>query len=333
MKKVIIKEPFKVDVIEISNPKLEVNSALIETKYIGICGSDVIKFTGRYKGLKYPVTPGHEFTGVIKELKDNKSGFRIGDSVVVNPNIFCGKCSYCIDNKKYLCKNLKTLGANGMDGAMQGLINVPLKNILKIKSNDLKKLSLSEPLSVAIHPILDIDSKSKMLFFGLGGIGTLSLIYLKDNIKNLSIVELNKKQLGLGSSLGINEVFDYSYLIKNYEKFSEKFDDIIINCPLSQEIFDISTMLVKRGGKIIIIGLSVEDIKVDFVKILNREISIVTSFKFSEDDFNTAVNFLKSNDVFSIIKIKAFPLFNAFDAFKSKLKNPEFKVLLKNTEG
>jgi 2-desacetyl-2-hydroxyethyl bacteriochlorophyllide A dehydrogenase len=332
MEKVIIKEPFKIEVTKASIPKLEPDSALIDTKYIGICGSDVIKFTGKYKNLLYPVIPGHEFTGVIRELKDNKSGFEIGDSVVINPNISCGKCSYCIGNKKYLCKNLKTLGANGIDGAMQSLINVPLKNIVKINNNDLMKLSLSEPLSVAIHPILDIDIEDKILFFGLGGIGTLSLIYLKGNIKNISIVELNKAQIKAGSSFGVDEVFDYNYLIKNSKKFNENFDDIIINCPLSQGIFDISTILAKRGGKIIIIGLSIEDIKVDFVKILNKEISIVTSFKFTEDDFNTAVNFLNSNNIEYMIKTKVFSLSDTFNAFKFKLDNPEFKVLLQNTE-
>ncbi|MBI3961979.1 MAG: alcohol dehydrogenase catalytic domain-containing protein, partial [Deinococcus sp.] len=47
----------------------------------------------------HPATPGavlgHEYTGVIVDAGDAVQDFKVGDRVVVDPNLTCSKCRYC----------------------------------------------------------------------------------------------------------------------------------------------------------------------------------------------------------------------------------------------
>ena len=132
MVKIVIDKPYTVRIEDVTSPILIKNSAIVRVKYVGICGSDLLKFIGKYHGIQYPVTPGHEFTGVIEKVRENTFGLQEGDRVVVNPNIPCGTCYYCHSGRDYLCNNLITLGANGVDGAMQESLNVPIENLVKV---------------------------------------------------------------------------------------------------------------------------------------------------------------------------------------------------------
>ena len=46
------------------------------------------------RGVKYPVTPGHEIVGTIEEIGENVSNVSVGDDVLVFPWMGCPECLY-----------------------------------------------------------------------------------------------------------------------------------------------------------------------------------------------------------------------------------------------
>ncbi len=85
MKTWILKEPFKLELIEIPKPIPKKDEVLVQMKYIGLCGSDIEIYRGKRdpEFLANPVRLGHEASGVIEEIGSEVQGLKIGDKVAM----------------------------------------------------------------------------------------------------------------------------------------------------------------------------------------------------------------------------------------------------------
>src|SRR3954462_950384 len=81
---------------------------LIAPSAVGICGTDVEIFDGslayfRMGLARYPIVPGHEWTGVVVDTGAGVKGFAPGDRVVGEVAIGCGVCVRCRAGRSHLC--------------------------------------------------------------------------------------------------------------------------------------------------------------------------------------------------------------------------------------
>ena len=58
-----------IEVREVPRPELVPGSALLETIYSEVCGTDVHLFHGRLSGVPYPIIPGHVSIGRVSKLR------------------------------------------------------------------------------------------------------------------------------------------------------------------------------------------------------------------------------------------------------------------------
>ena len=65
---------------------------------------------------RFPLTPGHEFTGYVSEVGKNVEGFAVGDRVVADNTVLCGECEYCRRDMPLFCERFYSLGVNGPGG-------------------------------------------------------------------------------------------------------------------------------------------------------------------------------------------------------------------------
>ena len=78
----------------------------------GICGTDYKIFNGSIP-VRYPRIMGHEMVGDVVDAGD--SNLRVGERVIVDPELYCGNCFHCRIGQTHLCPNGQLLGrdANG----------------------------------------------------------------------------------------------------------------------------------------------------------------------------------------------------------------------------
>ena len=107
---------------ETENPKPSGTQVLLKVKSEGVCHSDLHLWEGGYdlgdgqflkvtdRGVKYPVTPGHEIVGTIEEIGENVSNVSVGDDVLVFPWMGCGECPACKVGNENLCDAPKSMG-------------------------------------------------------------------------------------------------------------------------------------------------------------------------------------------------------------------------------
>ena len=166
------------EVREVPVPSIGPDDVLVETAYIGICGSDPHMHHNKvsYK-VNVPLILGHEFAGVIAAVGANVTGWKVGDRVTSETHAdFCGKCVLCRTNNYHVCRERKGYGFQ-IDGAFAKYVRVPSRILHKVPDNvSLKEAALTEPLCVAYSSLVKhspLKPGDLVVIIGPGPIGLL----------------------------------------------------------------------------------------------------------------------------------------------------------------
>jgi threonine dehydrogenase-like Zn-dependent dehydrogenase len=127
---------------DVAIPKCGPGEVRMRTLAVGVCASDGKMFAGGdlYWGkngrvLSVPVTPGHEFVGIVDEIGPSEPGregegripadLKVGDVIVAEQCVPCGKnCWFCQQGFHHKCDSLRVFG-QGLDGAMAEMVLLP----------------------------------------------------------------------------------------------------------------------------------------------------------------------------------------------------------------
>ena len=74
MKRMNMVEPGVLRLEDVPAPVPGEGEALVEVKVVGVCGSDVHAFRGKHPFISCPIVPGHEFSGVVKDVGLDRRG-------------------------------------------------------------------------------------------------------------------------------------------------------------------------------------------------------------------------------------------------------------------
>ena len=94
---------------------------LFDVKFAGICHSDIHTARGEWGPTRYPLVPGHELAGIVREIGSEVTKFAVGDRVGVGCFVdSCGECEQCLAGLEQFCEGqggtIWTYGALGRDG-------------------------------------------------------------------------------------------------------------------------------------------------------------------------------------------------------------------------
>ena len=94
---------------------------LFDVVYAGICHSDIHTARGEWGPATYPLVPGHELAGVVREVGAEVTKFAVGDRVGVGCFVdSCGECEQCRAGDEQFCDGpggtIWTYNGTGRDG-------------------------------------------------------------------------------------------------------------------------------------------------------------------------------------------------------------------------
>uniref|UniRef100_A0AAU3H559 Glutathione-independent formaldehyde dehydrogenase n=1 Tax=Streptomyces sp. NBC_01401 TaxID=2903854 RepID=A0AAU3H559_9ACTN len=116
MKAVVYKEPYKVAVEEVDDPRiLDPNDALVRITSTAICGSDLHMYEGR-TAAEAGIVFGHENMGIVEEVGPGVAGIKPGDRVSMPFNVACGFCRNCLAGRTAFCLTVNPGFAGGAYG-------------------------------------------------------------------------------------------------------------------------------------------------------------------------------------------------------------------------
>lgn len=267
-----------VRVEDIEDPVVEQGSVKIKVKWCGICGSDLHEYlqgpifipVGQPHPLSKkaaPIVLGHEFSGEVVEIGQGVTKFNIGDRVIVEPIVSCGKCPACKEGKYNLCSSLGFHGLCGSGGGLAEYTVFPEEFVHKIPDNmTYEQAALVEPMAVALHSIRIADFKTgdTAIVLGSGPIGLATIECLKAAGAKLVIV-LQRKSIRqeYAKRAGADIVLDPTEvnIVEEVKKLTDGVGvDVAFETTGAKIGFDIGLDSIKYEGTMVITSIWEEEI-------------------------------------------------------------------------
>ena len=174
------------------------NMVKIQVKATGICGSEVHAYHGRHAWRVPPLVSGHEFAGIICEVGNDVTAYKVGDRVTAEPQYGCGHCDLCESGNYNLCADKKILGATYWSGSFGEYVVVPEQCVIPLASNvSFEQGALIEPLAVGMHAVRthEVGRDSTIAVIGCGTIGLGVILsagcYAPEKIIGIDVVDFN----------------------------------------------------------------------------------------------------------------------------------------------
>ena len=278
MKAVVLSTVDNLALADVKKPKPGSKECLVKVLACGICGTDRHIYHGEYPSAK-PVILGHEFGGVIEEVGPG-SKFQVGQVVSVDPNIVCGKCLDCKEGRTAFCPDLTALGVN-INGGLAEYVLTSDSQIYPVR-NDLNPLHLAfiEPLACSIRglDLANLKGGEKVAILGGGVIGLLVVQLAKlAGASEIVLVTRQKFRRDVALKIGATRVIDP--INENVDTAITNMD-VTFECAGSVETFKQSQKITRRGGSVIVLGLTASDatLEVNPFNIVVNELRIQGSF-------------------------------------------------------
>ncbi|XKL65717.1 hypothetical protein PGB90_009137 [Kerria lacca] len=314
---------------------------VIKVVLAGVCGTDLHIVEGKFNAAD-GVVLGHEFVGIIHEVP-KISSFKVGERVLVNPNITCGVCFYCKRSQFNFCQQggmNYTIGIS-VDGGFAEYCKAHISMVFKMPSSvQFEQAVLCEPISCITHG-LDIMGEipigSKILILGAGIIGLLwcGLLHHLGH-RNVYVV-----QRSVGRRKTVNEL-GLGYKCISWEEFEAcqkdcpeyKLDYVIDGSGNTDAMFRALPHL-QKGGKLIIFGVAdpAKKIEVSPFEIYKMEMTIIGIQVNTNPSFQRAINFIEAMGdkyfTFEKLNIRTYKLEEYETAFKDLNDRKYTKIVFK----
>ena len=273
--------------------------------------------------LDYPHIPGADGAGRINKLGEGVGDLKIGDPVVINPNLGCGKCRFCLAGQDNKCVDWYLLGET-VRGTYCEYAVVPSRQVVSIpKGIDYHTAAAAALVYLAAwHSLItkgNLKAGEKVLVVGAsGGVNTASIQIAKLAGAVVYVIGSNHVKLELAESLGADFLVDRSkndnwskvvYNLTHHEGVDVVVDNVGTTFPLS---FRSS----RKGGRILTVGnTGGPKFTIDNRYIFGKHLTLIGSTMGTLEDFSTVMPLVFDGKL-KVILDKIFPLDKAIDAQK-----------------
>ena len=218
---------------EVEVPKIKDDEILIKVINCGVCGTDGhvhSKTEDGYVNLswlaRFPLTPGHEFSGEVVEIGKDVDNFKVGDYVTAEEMQYCGYCESCRTYHFNQCNNLLEPGLT-IPGAMAEYIAVKKRFAWKIddiieaygKKDGLELGAIVEPTGIAYNGTIvksgGIRPGTYGAVYGVGPIGLGCVALMRQaGVARIFVFEVNEGRQKLAKEFGADYVYNPVELAK-----------------------------------------------------------------------------------------------------------------------
>jgi len=305
----------KVLVRKQARPRRPEGFALIRLLYGGICNTDIELQRGYYG---FRGTPGHEFVGEVVEADDRRW---IGERVVGEINLACGKCAWCARGLGRHCPTRKVLGIVKQPGAFREFLTLPERNLRRVpREIPSEEAVFVEPLAAACE-ILDqvkIPRGAPVAVLGDGKLGLLASQVLEAHGAQVHLYGRHKEKLRIAGQAGVSTEIAKKLPVANYA--------FVVEATGSSEGLRQAVQMTEPRGTVIMKSTVHGLVGIDSAPVIVNEITLVGS---RCGRFEPALQLLKSRKVRVDAMIsEVLPLKRAPEAFRIAAKPGVLKVLL-----
>ncbi|MBV8950059.1 MAG: alcohol dehydrogenase catalytic domain-containing protein, partial [Actinobacteria bacterium] len=298
MRAVVTVAPRQMQLQDVPPPDAPVaGEALVRVEAVGLCGSDLHLFSGDHPYSHFPNRQGHEFGGIVEAIGPGYTGpARVGDRVAVEPLRGCGTCFACRRNRPNCCVRIEVLGAQ-VPGALADRVTVPASTLYPVGDLSPELAALVEPISIGYWAVVRgaVAADDTVVVFGAGPIGQAILLACVDRDARVLVVDRLPARLDLARTLGAAMTVDVTREQASHAVAGWTDGDgpsIVFDATGVPAVVRSAIDVVAPAGRVVIVGLSNEDLCVPLVEFTRKELTVLGS-RNSTGIFGQAVDLVR----------------------------------------
>ncbi len=263
MKAALYYAPGDVRMEDIPKPQVGPGEILMQNISALTCGTELKQYRRGYPKFKSGEIKqfGHESAGIVAEVGEGVTKFKVGDRIVPHNSAPCNSCYYCRKGQHNICDNLVF-----SDGAWAEyrLLPAPIVNQNTFFIPDTisyRSAALLEPLGSAVHCIdqANIQLMDTVVINGAGPLGLMMAKIAKIRGAYVIITDINPTRLAFARSLGVDEIINVSKVkdqiqaVRDLTPFNRGVD-IAIDATGLSEVWEKNLYMVRKGGTVMEFG-------------------------------------------------------------------------------
>jgi NADPH:quinone reductase-like Zn-dependent oxidoreductase len=325
MKVVLFRQHGGPEVLEYTDfpdPRPGPGEVLVHLKVAALNRVDVTVRNG-WPGLKLelPHINGADGAGEVAALGEGVGELKIGDPVVINANLGCGKCEYCTAGWDNMCRDWHLLGET-VRGTYAEYVSLPARQLYKLPAGfDLRSAAAAALVyQTAWHSLVtrgNLKAGETVLIVGAsGGVNSASIQVARFNGARVIVVGSDEKKLELAESLGADMLIDRSkeadWSKAAFLATDKRGVDIVVDNVGTT--FVPSLRALRKGGRLLTVGSSGgPKFEIDNRFVFAKHLSIIGSTMGPLKDFNTVMGLVTAGKLKPVLD-RSFPLREAAEA-------------------
>ena len=304
MRAIQISEVKTLKPIEIDEPAAPgPGEALVRTHRMGVCGTDISCYLGKFPFFDFPRIPGHELGVEVVAVGDGVTNVKAGDKCSVEPYMHCGECYPCRRGAINCCQNLKVIGVM-MDGGLCESFLVRASKLHPSATLQYDQLALVETLAIGCHANDrgNPQGGDHALIIGMGPIGLATLEFARLTDATISVMDMNEARLDfVRKNYGIENTIlfkgDSSELERMKEITAGDMYQVITDATGNKHSMSGALQYIAPTGSLVYVGITTEELTFRHPVMHKPEASIVASRNALPPDFTRIISLIENGTI------------------------------------
>jgi L-iditol 2-dehydrogenase len=326
MKAVVIERPHEASWVEVDTPTAGVGEVLVRSHAAGVCRTDLEMLTGGLtdpRWVRFPLVPGHEWSGTIAELGEGVTDLDVGDRVVCEGMIPCNRCRRCKEGNTQLCLNYDQIGFT-REGGYGEFVRAPRHVVHRLpESVSFAAGVLIEPASCVLRGLERARPRpgDTIGVIGVGTLGSLALTLSRLYSPGALVAYgLREEELEMARRLGATATVhvDEEDAIAATQRTLSTGLDLVVETAGAAAAVDLATQLVRPGGRVVLLGIAGagQMLEIPADRIMFADMDVIGSCSYPTSSWSRVVRLLEHGLVdLDPIVTHRFPAAQFADAF------------------
>ena len=277
--------------------------AVVKTHRMGVCGTDISCYLGKFPFFDFPRIPGHELGVEVVAVGPDVDQVKVGDRCSIEPYMNCGSCYACRRGAINCCQNLKVIGVM-MDGGLCESFQVRADKLHVSTKLNFDQLALVETLAIGCHandrgaPV----AGDHALIIGMGPIGLATLEFARLTDATISVMDMNPARLDFVSqNYGIENTIlfrgDGSEVERMKELTGGDMFQVITDATGNRHSMSGALAYLAPTGRLVYVGITTEEVSFRHPILHRPEASILASRNALPPDFRRIIGLIENGTI------------------------------------
>lgn len=292
----------RIDIDEPPSPSE--GEVLVRIHRVGVCGTDLGGYLGKFPFFSYPRIPGHELGVEILELGPDVTNVQVGDRCSVEPYINCQKCYSCIRGLTNCCEEHQTLGVM-CDGGLTEKMILPARRVHAANNLTYEQSALVETLAIGCHAVdrANVQADETVLIIGAGPIGLSALEFVRVAGARPIVADLSDKRLGFVKEkmdvIDTIKITGESNDITQLETLTDgRRADVVIDATGNNRSMARAMEMAAFGGRVAYVGITQSNLDFPHAAFMHRrELTLLASRNALSRDFTRIIDLIEKGTI------------------------------------